>query len=127
MIEVAKDIKTDNVRVSFSIRDTLWEELQLTKSWKNVELFMCDGYVQKSDFAEKMNPNGTVIASDGRITRICVGGKEYADGITGVEFSHRVGTLSPHFEITAGTVNLCAKESLDDFREFLRNLMGIGV
>lgn len=124
MIEVT-ELSTEEVRVSFCIRDTLWEKLKLTKSWQSVELAVCDEYAKES--ADKKDAKGTIIASDGKITRICVGGKEYSDGITGVEFSHRTGTLSPHFEITADTVNLCAKESLDDFRGFLRNLMGIGV
>lgn len=124
MIEVT-ELSTEEVRVSFCIRDTLWEKLKLTKSWQSVELAVCDEYVKES--ADKKDAKGTIIASDGKITRICVGGKEYSDGITGVEFSHRAGNYPPRFEITADTVNLQGKENLDDFRKFLRSLMGFSV
>lgn len=124
MIEVdAREI--GKVRVAFSIKDTLWEKLKLTKSWQEVELVVCDEYVKES--ADKKDAKGTIIASDGKITRICVGGKEYSDGITGVEFSHRAGDYPPKFEITADTVNLQGKENLDDFRKFLLLLMGFSV
>ena len=79
MIEVT-ELSTEEVRVSFCIRDTLWENLKLTKSWQSVELAVCDEYVKES--ADKKEAKGTIIESDGKITRICVGGKEYADGIT---------------------------------------------
>lgn len=124
MIEVT-ELSTEEVRVSFCIRDTLWEKLKLTKSWQSVELAVCDEYVKES--ADKKDAKGTIIASDGKITRICVGGKEYSDEITGVEFSHRAGDYSPKFEITADTVNLRGKENLDDFRKFLLLLMGFSV
>ena len=124
MIEVT-ELSTEEVRVSFCIRDTLWEKLKLTKSWQSVELAVCDEYVKES--ADKKDAKGTIIASDGKITRICVGGKEYLDGITGVEFSHRAGDYPPKFEITADTVNLKGKENLDDFRKFLLFLMGFSV
>lgn len=124
MIEVT-ELSTEEVRVSFCIRDTLWEKLKLTKSWQSVELAVCDEYVKES--ADKKNAKGTIIASDGKITRICVGGKEYSDGITGVEFSHMAGDCPPKFEITADTVNLKGKENLDDFRKFLLLLMGFSV
>lgn len=124
MIEVT-DLSTEEVRVSFCIRDTLWEKLKLTKSWQSVELAVCDEYVKES--ADKKDAKGTIIASDGKITRICVGGKEYSDGITGVEFSHMAGDCPPKFEITADTVNLKGKENLDDFRKFLLLLMGFSV
>lgn len=124
MIEVT-ELSTEEVRVSFCIRDTLWEKLKLTKSWQSVELAVCDEYVKES--ADKKDAKGTIIASDGEITRICVGGKEYSDGITGVEFSHRAGDYPPKFEITADTVNLRGKENLDDFRKFLLLLMGFSV
>lgn len=124
MIEVT-ELSTEEVRVSFCIRDTLWEKLKLTKSWQSVELAVCDEYVKES--ADKKDAKGTIIASDGKITRICVGGKEYSDGITGVEFSHSAGNYPPRFEITADTVNLQGKENLDDFRKFLRSLMGFSV
>ena len=124
MIEVT-ELSTEEVRVSFCIRDTLWEKLKLTKSWQSVELAVCDEYVKES--ADKKDAKGTIIASDGKITRICVGGKEYSDGITGVEFSHWAGNYPPRFEITADTVNLQGKENLDDFRKFLRSLMGFSV
>lgn len=124
MIEVT-ELSTEEVRVSFCIRDTLWEKLKLTKSWQSVELAVCDEYVKES--ADKKDAKGTIIASDGKITRICVGGKEYSDGITGVEFSHRAGDYPPKFEITADTVNLRGKENLDDFRKFLLLLMGFSV
>lgn len=124
MIEVT-ELSTEEVRVSFCIRDTLWEKLKLTKSWQSVELAVCDEYVKES--ADKKDAKGTIIASDGKITRICVGGKEYSDGITGVEFSHMAGDCPPKFEITADTVNLRGKENLDDFRKFLLLLMGFSV
>lgn len=124
MIEVT-ELSTEEVRVSFCIRDTLWEKLKLTKSWQSVELAVCDEYVKES--ADKKDAKGTIIASDGKITRICVGGKEYSDGITGVEFSHRAGDYPPKFEITADTVNLRGKKNLDDFRKFLLLLMGFSV
>lgn len=124
MIEVT-ELSTEEVRVSFCIRDTLWEKLKLTKSWQSVELAVCDEYVKES--ADKKDAKGTIIASDGKITRICVGGKEYSDGITGVEFSHRAGNYPPRLEITADTVNLQGKENLDDFRKFLLLLMGFSV
>ena len=124
MIEVT-ELSTEEVRVYFCIRDTLWEKLKLTKSWQSVELAVCDEYVKES--ADKKDAKGTIIASDGKITRICVGGKEYLDGITGVEFSHRAGDYPPKFEITADTVNLQGKENLDDFRKFLLFLMGFSV
>lgn len=124
MIEVT-ELSTEEVRVSFCIRDTLWEKLKLTKSWQSVELAVCDEYVKES--ADKKDAKGTIIASDGKITRICVGGKEYSDGITGVEFSHMAGDCPPKFEITADTVNLKGKENLDDFRKFLLFLMGFSV
>ena len=124
MIEVT-ELSTEEVRVSFCIRDTLWEKLKLTKSWQSVELAVCDEYVKES--ADKKDAKGTIIASDGKITRICVGGKEYSDGITGVEFSHRAGDYPPKFEITADTVNLRGKQNLDDFRKFLLLLMGFSV
>lgn len=124
MIEVT-ELSTEEVRVSFCIRDTLWEKLKLTKSWQSVELAVCDEYVKES--ADKKDAKGTIIASDGKITRICVGGKEYSDGITGVEFSHRAGDYPPKFEITADTLNLRGKENLDDFRKFLLLLMGFSV
>lgn len=124
MIEVT-ELSTEEVRVSFCIRDTLWEKLKLTKSWQSVELAVCDEYVKES--ADKKDAKGTIIASDGKITRICVGGKEYSDGITGVEFSHRAGNYPPKFEITADTVNLRGKENLDDFRKFLLLLLGFSV
>lgn len=124
MIEVT-ELSTEEVRVSFCIRDTLWEKLKLTKSWQSVELAVCDEYVKES--ADKKDAKGTIIASDGKITRICVGGKEYSDGITGVEFSHMAGDCPPKFEITADTVNLKGKENLDDFRKFLLLLMGFSV
>lgn len=124
MIEVT-ELSTEEVRVSFCIRDTLWEKLKLTKSWQSVELAVCDEYVKES--ADKKDAKGTIIASDGKITRICVGGKEYSDGITGVEFSHMAGDCPPKFEITADTVNLKGKENLDDFRNFLLLLMGFSV
>lgn len=92
MIEVT-ELSTEEVRVSFCIRDTLWEKLKLTKSWQSVELAVCDEYVKES--ADKKDAKGTIIASDGKITRICVGGKEYSDGITGVEFSHMAGDCPP--------------------------------
>lgn len=113
MIEVT-ELSTEEVRVSFCIRDTLWEKLKLTKSWQSVELAVCDEYVKES--ADKKDAKGTIIASDGKTTRICVGGKEYSDGITGVKV-----------EITADTVNLRGKENLDDFRKFLLLLMGFSV
>ena len=124
MIEVT-ELSTEDVRVSFCIRDTLWEKLKLTKSWQSVELAVCDEYVKES--ADKKDAKGTIIASDGKITRICVGGKEYSDGITGVEFSHRAGDYPPKFEITADTVNLRGKQNLDDFRKFLLLLMRFSV
>ena len=124
MIEVT-ELSTEEVRVSFCIRDTLWEKLKLTKSWQSVELAVCDEYAKES--ADKKDAKGTIIASDGKITRICVGGKEYSDGITGVEFSHMAGDCPPKFEITADTVNLKGKENLDDFRKFLLLLMGFSV
>lgn len=126
MIVEKEFTQTGEVRVSFKITKKLWEELKLTKSWQNVELAVCDEYV-KSLSEVKSATKGTIIASDGKITRICVGGKEYSDGITGVEFSHRAGNYPPRFEITADTVNLQGKENLDDFRKFLRSLMGFSV
>ena len=126
MIVEKEFTQTGEVRVSFKIAKELWEELKLTKNWQNVELAVCDGYV-KSLSEVKSAAKGTIIASDGKITRICVGGKEYSDGITGVEFSHRVGMLRPQFEITADTVDLKGKGNLDDFMRFLRNLMGFSV
>lgn len=125
MIVEKEFTQTGEVRVSFEIAKELWEELKLTKNWQNVELAVCDEYVKES--ADKKDAKGTIIASDGKITRICVGGKEYSDGITGVEFSHRAGNYPPRFEITADTVNLQGKENLDDFRKFLRSLMGFSV
>lgn len=126
MIVEKEFTQTGEVRVSFKIAKELWEELKLTKNWQNVELAVCDGYV-KSLSEVKSAAKGTIIASDGKITRICVDGKEYSDGITGVEFSHRAGNYPPRFEITADTVNLQGKENLDDFRKFLRSLMGFSV
>lgn len=125
MIVEKEFTQTGEVRVSFKIAKELWEELKLTKNWQNVELAVCDEYVKES--ADKKDAKGTIIASDGKITRICVGGKEYSDGITGVEFSHMAGNYPPRFEITADTVNLQGKENLDDFRKFLRSLMGFSV
>ena len=61
MIEVTK-LSTEEVRVSFCIRDTLWEKLKLTKSCQSVELAVCDEYVKES--ADKKDTKGTIIASD---------------------------------------------------------------
>lgn len=119
------EFPTGEVKVSFSVRDTLWKKLKLTKSWQTVELAVCDEYVQGSP--EKADAKGIIIASDGTITRICVDGKEYSDRITGVEFLHRSGTFSPQFEITTNTVDLQGNGNLDDFRKFLRSLMGLNV
>lgn len=98
----------------------------MTKSWQNVELAVCDEYVKSSSEA-KSDAKGIIIASDSTITRICVNGKEYANGITGIKFCHMPGTFSPQFEITADTVDLKGNGNLYDFRKFLRSLMGFSV